>query len=42
MVKAELFFSVYVDDVKMVGRQESLAPMWAKLKTKFDFGEPTP
>ena len=42
MGKAELFFSVYVDDITMVGRQENSTPMWAEMQTKFDFGEPTP
>ena len=32
----QLFLSVYVDNVKMVGRTESVAPMWRKLRKHID------
>ena len=40
--EAKLFLSVYVDDFKMAGRKESLAPMWAKLGKHLDLAPPTP
>ena len=33
---------VFVDDTKMVGRKESVAPMWANLQKKFELEDPTP
>ena len=40
--KQGLFSSVYVDDIKMVGKKQNMSPMWKKLKKKHvDFDEPT-
>ena len=33
---------VYVDDIKMAGRRESSAPMWARLRRKIELEDPTP
>ena len=30
-----LFLSVYVDDIKMFGKKQNVAPMWKKLMTSF-------
>ena len=35
------FLSEYVDDIKMAGTQKDMAPMWKKLMTLVDLGEPT-
>ena len=32
----------HVDDIKMVGRKESLAPMWARLRKKIELEDPSP
>ena len=40
--KSKLFLSVYVDDFKMVGKTESLGPMWKRLEKKIDLEGPTP
>ena len=32
--KQDLFLSVYVDDIKMAGKKQNLAPMWKKLMKK--------
>ena len=37
-----LFLSVYVDDIKMSGKKQNLAPMWKKLMKNVDIDEPTP
>ena len=39
--KDGLFHSVYVDDFKMVGSKNSLAPMWAKLDKHLELEPPT-
>ena len=36
-----LFFSVYVDDIKLVGKKQNIDPMWKVLNREVDFGEPT-
>ena len=33
--------SVYVDDIKMTGKMQKMAPMWKKLMKKVDLDEPT-
>ena len=38
--KEGLFSSVYVDDIKMAGRKQNMAPMWKKLMKLVDLGEP--
>ena len=39
--KQQLFLSVYVDDIKMGGKKQNLAPMWKKLMKDVDNEEPT-
>ena len=39
--KQGLFLSVYVDDIKMVGKKQNMAPMWKKLMKNVDIDEPT-
>ena len=39
--KQGLFLSVHVDDIKMVRKNENLAPMWKKLMKNVDIDEPT-
>ena len=39
--KQGLFFSVYVDDIKMVGNKQNMAPMRKKKKKHVDIDEPT-
>ena len=39
--KQGLFLSVYVDDMKMAGKKQSMAPMWKKLMKRADLDEPT-
>ena len=39
--KQKLFLSVYVDDIKMAGKKQNLAPMWKTLMKDVDIGEPT-
>ena len=36
-----LFFSVYVDDIKLAGKKQNLDPMWKVLNKEVDLGEPT-
>ena len=36
-----LFLSVFVDDLKMVGKKQNLDPMWKLLNKEVDLGEPT-
>ena len=36
-----LFLSVYVDDIKLTGKKQSLDPMWKVLNKEVDLGEPT-
>ena len=36
-----LFLSVYVDDIKLVGRKQNIDPMWKVLNKEVDLGEPT-
>ena len=40
-VKKRLFLSVYVDDIKLVGKKQNIDPMWKILKTEADLGEST-
>ena len=35
------FLSVYVDDIKLVGKKQNLDPMWKILNKEVDLGEPT-
>ena len=35
-----LFFSVFVDDIKLAGKKQNIDPMWKVLK-EVDLGEPT-
>ena len=37
----KLFLSVYVDDIKFVGKKQSIDPMWKVLNKEVDLGEPT-
>ena len=39
--KQGLFLSVHVDDIKMAGQKQNMAPMWKKLMKNVDIGEPT-
>ena len=36
-----LFLSVYVDDIKLAGKKQSIDPMWKVLNKEVDLGEPT-
>ena len=36
-----LFLSVYVDDIKLAGKNQNMAPMWKVLVKDVDLGEPT-
>ena len=36
-----LFFSVYVDDIKLAGKKQNLDPMWKLLNKEVELGEPT-
>ena len=36
-----LFLSLYVDDMKLVGKKQNLDPKWKVLNTEVDLGEPT-
>ena len=36
-----LFLSVYVDDIKLVGKKQNINPMWKVLNNEVDLGEPT-
>ena len=36
-----LFFSVYVNDIKLAGKKQNINPMWKVLNKEVDFGEPT-
>ena len=40
--KNNLFLLVHVDDIKVLGRREGLAPMWASLRKKIELGDFTP
>ena len=37
----ELFFSVFVDDMKLAGKKQNIDPMWKVLNKEVDLGEPT-
>ena len=37
-----IFLSVYVDDIKMYGKRQNMAPDWKKLMKNVDLDEPTP
>ena len=39
--KTKIFLSVYVDDIKMGGKKQSMALMWKTLMKDVDIGEPT-
>ena len=39
--KRRIFLSVYVDDIKMCGKKQNMAPMWKKLMKNVDIDEPT-
>ena len=39
--KQGLFLSVYMDDIKMAGENQNMAPMWKKLMKNVDLDEPT-
>ena len=39
--KQGLFLSVYVDDIKMSGKKQIMAPVWKKLMKSVDLEEPT-
>ena len=36
-----LFFSVYVDDIKLTGKKQNINPTWKRLMKDVDMGEPT-
>ena len=36
-----LFSSVYVDDIKLAGKEQNIDPMWKVLNKEVDLGEPT-
>ena len=36
-----LFLSVYVDDIKLIGKKHNINPIWKVLNKEVDFGEPT-
>ena len=36
-----LFFSVYVDDIQLVGKKQNIDPMWKVLNKEVDLCEPT-
>ena len=36
-----LFFSVYVDDIKLAGKKQNIYPMWKVRNEEVDLGEPT-
>ena len=36
-----VFLSVYVDDIKMAGKKQNLAPMWKKLMKNVGIDAPT-
>ena len=40
--KKQLFLSVYVDDFKMAGKTENLAPMWKELNKRIELDPPVP
>ena len=40
-IEEQRLLSVFVDDIKMAGRQQNVAPMWKKLMKLVDLGEPT-
>ena len=40
-MKKGLFFSVYVDDIKLDGKKQNIHPMWKVLNKEVDLGEPT-
>ena len=39
--KQRFFLSVYVDDIKMAGKKQNMAPAWKKLMKTVDLDEPT-
>ena len=40
-MKEGLFLSVYVDDIKLVGKKQNVKPMWKVLNKEVVLGEPT-
>ena len=39
--KKQLFLSIYVDDLKMAGRQANIPPLWEELKKYLDLDPPS-
>ena len=39
--KEGLFLSVFVDDIRIAGKKQNMAPMWKKLMKNVDLDEPT-
>ena len=39
--KQRLFLSANVEDIKMAGTKQNMAPMWKNLMNVVDLGEPT-
>ena len=39
--KPGLFLSEYVDDIKMAGKKQNVAPMWKRVMMNVDLDEPT-
>ena len=39
--KQRLFSSVHVDDMRMAGKKQNVAPMWKNLLKNVDLDEPT-
>ena len=40
-MKKGFFLSGYVNDIKMAGKKQNMAPMWKKFTKKVDLDEPT-
>ena len=40
-MKKVLFLSVYVDDIKLAGKEQNINPMWKVVNKEVDLGEPT-
>ena len=39
--KTKIILSIHVDDIKMDGNKQKMAPMWKKLMNNVDTDEPT-
>ena len=35
-----LFLSVYVDDIKLIGKKQNIDPMWKELNKEVELGKP--